>query len=213
MKYKVAFLLDKKNIWFEKYLKNYNFKLDNKYFFKISKNPHKITKQDLVFPLSYTKILSEEFIKKNGLILIVHASKLPKDKGFAPVQNQILKNKNKIYISLIKADKKVDCGPIYLTDFFTLADTDLSEEIRFKQGKAVLKIIKKFLVKYPKVKCVDQKGRGNFNKRRKSADSELNINKSIKSQFNLLRVCDNEQYPSFFKYKKHKYIIKIYKEN
>jgi len=214
MKYKVTFLLDKTNTWFEKYLKNYNFNLNNKYLFKISKNPNKIVKQDLVFPLSYTKILSKEFIKKNKLILIVHASKLPKDKGFAPVQNQILKNKKKIHVSLIKAekDKEVDSGAIYLTDVFSLADTDLSPEIRLKQGKAVLKIIKKFLVKYPKVKCIEQKGRGNFNKRRKPADSELNINKSIKSQFNLLRICDNEKYPSFFKYKKHKYILKIYKE-
>ena len=43
-----------------------------------------------------------------------------------------------------------------------------------------------------------------------SEGSELDINKSIKSQFNMLRVVDNERYPAFFSHKKKKYIIKIY---
>lgn len=78
------------------------------------------------------------------------------------------------------------------------------------QAQAYLKIIKKFLIKYPNIKSRPQKGRSNFNLRRRSEDSEININKSIKSQFNLLRICDNEFYPAFFKYKKNKYILKIF---
>ena len=64
MKYKVTFLLDKKNIWFEDQLYNYNFKLSHKYVFKISKNPNTIKNQDIVFALSYTKKLSDQFLKK-----------------------------------------------------------------------------------------------------------------------------------------------------
>ena len=55
-KYKVTFLLDKSNLWFEKQLKNYDFRLNNKYIFKISKNSNNIKNQNIVFPLSYTKI-------------------------------------------------------------------------------------------------------------------------------------------------------------
>ena len=57
-----------------------------------------------------------------------------------------------------------------------------------------------------------QNGKSSFNKRRTKKDSEININKSIKSQFNLLRICDNNKYPAFFKYRNTKYVIKIYKE-
>ena len=39
---------------------------------------------------------------------------------------------------------------------------------------------------------------------------ELNVSKTIKEQFNLLRVCDNERYPAFFYLNNKKYIIKIY---
>ena len=56
-KYKVTFLLDKTNLWFEKQLMNYDFKLSKKYYFKFSKNPKEIKNQHIVFPLSYTKIL------------------------------------------------------------------------------------------------------------------------------------------------------------
>ena len=96
-KYKVTLLLDKSNLWIEKELKNFNFQLNKKYIFKISKNPNKISNQDIVFPISYTRILSDKFLKKNNLVLIAHPSKLPMDKGFAPVQNQILRNKKNFY--------------------------------------------------------------------------------------------------------------------
>ena len=211
-KYNVTFLLDKSNLWFEKQLRDYDFKLNNKYIFKISKNPNSIRKQDIIFPLSYTKILSDSFLKKHGLVLIIHPSKLPNDRGFAALQNQILKNKNKIHISLIKAEKKVDTGPIYYQNSFILNGTELSDEIRNIQGLQFLSIIKNFLIKYPKVRSKKQKGKGNFNKRRYPKDSQLNIHKTIKQQFNHLRINDNKIYPSFFYYKGQKYIIKIFKE-
>ena len=211
-KYKITFLLDRSNLWFEKQLKNFNFKLDSKYIFKISKNHNNIKNQNIVFPLSYTKILPESFLQKNDLVLIAHPSKLPKDKGFAPLQYQVLENKNKFYISLIKAVKKVDAGPIYLQNSFILNGTELSDEIRNIQGLQFLKIIKDFLIKYPNIKSKKQNGKSNFNKRRFPKDSQLSINQTIKKQFNHLRINDNKLYPSFFFFKGQKYIIKIYKE-
>jgi len=210
--YKVTFLLDENNLWFENQLRKFNFKLDNKYDFKISKNYLNIKNQNIVFPISYTKILPKSFMLANELVVVAHPSKLPHDKGFAPIQHQILKNKNKIYISLIKAEKEVDAGPIYFQDYFYLNGTELSDEIRKIQGSEYLKIIKKFLIKYPNVKSKKQIGNSNFNKRRYPKDSQLNINKTIKEQFNHLRINDNELYPSFFFYKNKKYILKISKE-
>jgi len=62
--YQVTFLLDKSNLWFEKQLKNYDFRLNDKYIFKISKNPNNIKNQNIVFPLSYARILPKSFLKK-----------------------------------------------------------------------------------------------------------------------------------------------------
>ena len=211
-KYKVTFLLDKSNLWIEKKLKNFDFKLGSKYVFKISKNHNYISNQDIVFPLSYTKILPEIFLKKNNLVLIAHPSKLPKDRGFAPLQYQILKKKKKFYMTLIGASKKVDTGTVYFQNFFKLKGTELSDEIRDIQGNQVLKLIKKLLIKYPNIKSKKQVGKSNFNKKRHPKDSQLNINKTIKEQFNHLRINDNKLYPSYFIFKDHKYIINIFKD-
>lgn len=211
-KYKVTFLLDKSNLWIEKKIRNFDFKLDNKYIFKISKNHNYISNQDIVFPLSYTKILPEIFLKKNNFTFVVHPSKLPKDKGFAPLQYQILKNKKKFYMTIIGASKEVDAGSIYFQNSFKLKGTELSDEIRDIQGNQVLKIIKKLLIKYPNIKSKKQLGKSNFNKKRYPKDSQLNINKTIKEQFNHLRINDNKLYPSYFIFRGHKYIFNIFRD-
>jgi methionyl-tRNA formyltransferase len=210
-KFQVTFLLDKSNNWFEKYLKDFNFDLKKKFFFQIKKNFNLIKKQDIVFVLSYTKILPEKFLSQNKLNIVVHSSRLPRDRGFSPVQNQILRGKSVIDISLIEIAKKVDSGDIFFRDKYKLNPTDLNKEIRQKQAIATLKIVKKFLIKYPNVKKKKQLGKASFNKRRNYWSNKLSINKSIKSQINLFRIANNEDYPCFFEYKKKIFKIKIYK--
>jgi len=212
MKYKATFLLDKKNKWIEIYLKNFNFELNNKFLFKITNNYKTIKKQDLVFVLSYTKILPDSFLKRNKLTLVVHSSKLPKDRGFAPLTYKVLQNSNIIFFSLFQVVKKVDSGNIFLRTKLKLNGTELYDELRKKQAETILNLIKKFLFKYPLIKSSVQSGKTNYNKRRYPRDSELDINKNIKSQFNLMRVSDNEKFPIFFYHKSVKYILKIFKD-
>lgn len=209
-KIKVTILIDPNNSWIEKYAKKIKYS-KYKYFIKFSKNKNKIKGEDLVLVLSYTKILDSKFLKKNKLVLVAHPSNLPLDKGFAPVQNQILKNRKKIFFSLIKAEKKVDAGPICLKTSFNLDGLELYEDMRIKQGKALIKLIQKFLIIYPKINFKKQTGKSTFNKKRNVKDYKLNIKKNIMSQFNILRICNNENYPAHFFYKKQKYILKIFK--
>ena len=206
---KLTFLLEKKNNWIFEKIKNSSF--SKKFRVKISYNSKKIINEDIVIILSHTKILDKQFLKSNKLNLVVHSSNLPKNKGFAPLSYQILNGKRKIFNTIFKINEKVDSGDYYYKNYFLTNGTELYNELRDIQGDSVMQLIKKFLSKYPNVKLVKQKGFGNFNKRRKPKDSELNINKNIKSQFNLLRICDNEKFPAFFIYKKKKYILKIFK--
>ena len=212
MKYKTTFLLDKKNKWIEIYLKKFNFGLNNKFLFKITNNYKTIKKQDLVFVLSYTKILPDSFLKRNKLTLVVHSSKLPKDRGFAPLTYKVLQNSNIIFFSLFQVVKKVDSGNIFLRTKLKLNGTELYDELRKKQAETILNLIKKFLFKYPLIKSSVQSGKTNYNKRRYPRDSELDINKNIKSQFNLFRISANEKFPTFFYHKNVKYILKIFKD-
>lgn len=52
-------------------------------------------------------------------------------------------------------------------------------------------------------------GKESFYPKRSPKDSELDINKSLNEQFNLLRIASNEDFPAFF-YKDGK---KIYTQN
>ncbi len=207
---KLLFLIDPNNSWIYKFVKNYNFKIKKKFSIKISKNIKLSKRSDLIFLMNYTKKLNNKFLITNPNTFLVHESDLPKDKGFAPVANQVLKGKNIIKMSLIKVSNDVDGGDIYKKKTFKLMGNELSDEIRRKQAISKLKFIEEFLLEYPNVKFKKQTKGGNFNKRLRPKDSELKINYTLKKLFNKLRIVDNNNYPAFFKYKKKKYILKIY---
>ena len=61
-------------------------------------------------------------------------------------------------------------------------------------------------------KAKKQEGVESFYPKRGPKDSELDVNKTIKEQFNLLRTTDNKAYPAFFEMKGETYILKIEKQ-
>jgi methionyl-tRNA formyltransferase len=146
IKKKIAFLFDKKNLWPLAYLPLLK-KLPKKYKYSHFKDYVKIANFEIVFVIGYTKILSESFIKKNRIVLIIHESNLPKLKGFAPVQWQILRNKKNITNSLVMLGnkEKVDSGKIILQNKILLEGHELYNEIRKKQFYSTYKLIRKFL--------------------------------------------------------------------
>jgi len=215
IKKKIAFFFDKKNPWLLHYLPLLKKLPKNKYKYSFFKDYVKISNFEIVFVLGYTKILPDGFIKKNKIVLIIHESNLPKFKGFAPVQWQILRNKKNITNSLVMLGnkEKVDSGKIILQNKILLEGHELYEEIRKKQFDSTYKLIRKFLHIYPSFAIRRQKGKSTFFRKRNSEDSKISINKNIKSQFNLLRISNNNDWPAFFLYKKNKYILKIFKSN
>lgn len=210
-KFHVSFLTDKNNSWFNEYIVKLKVNLPKKYKYFFSSNSKKIVEQDIVFIINYTKILPAKFLDKNKLNLVIHSSNLPENKGFSPLNYQVLRGNNIIDTCIIEANEKVDSGNIFLKKKIKLNGTELAKELREKQAHTMISMIISFLKKYPNIKSNDQSGKSTFNKKRTKLNSKININKSIKSQFNLLRICDNERYPIFFNYKKKKFILKIYK--
>ena len=137
---------------------------------------------------------------------------MPKGKGFAPVQWQLLEGCSEITVSLIEAAEKFDSGDIFQQLKIVFDGTELYEEIREKQAIATIDIISDFLISYPNISCSKQIGEESFYPKRTLADGELDISKTIQENFNLLRVGNNDAWPSFFYYKGVKYILKIFKD-
>jgi methionyl-tRNA formyltransferase len=211
--YLVTFLLDSSNNWIEPHLYKSNKFINNKNFnYKISHNYSDVNGQDIVFILGCTKIFSSEFLSRNKLNLVVHESDLPQGKGFSPVQWQILEGKNSIPILLIEASNDVDSGDILLRSTIEFNGTELYDEIRLGQANATFTLIESFLNAYPNFKRIKQEGKESFFEKRGKKNSQLDVNKSIMEQFNLLRIGNNEAWPSTFQMAGCSYVLKIYKD-
>ncbi len=156
---------------------------------------------DFCFYLSCSKIIPKKILNKFKNNLVVHESELPQGKGWSPLSWQILENKNKIPVTLFEADEKVDSGVIYDQEWINFNGNELINDLRNLQAKATLKLCKNFIGSYPKNITTSraQKGKESYYVKRTPKDSEINPNKNISEQFNLLRIVDNERFPAFFK--------------
>jgi len=175
-------------------------------------DPMDIRKGKILILLGCSTILSKKQLSYNEHNLVVHPSKLPEGRGSAALIWKILNGQNKIYITLFEAFEKVDTGDFYFQESIEFEGHELSDEIRRKQAHKTIELALKFIDNYPNVEKKPQIGQSSFLPKRKPKDSELDINKTILEQFNLLRVVDNNRYPAFFIHKGYKYYIKILQE-
>ncbi len=173
-------------------------------------NADEVSAGDILVLLSCEKIFEKLHLNKHNLV--VHESDLPKGKGWSPLTWQVLEGKSSIPVTLIEAVPKVDAGPVYEQIMIELDGTELIDELRQKQAEATCRLIRNFVEKYPDNFAKTQEGDESFYARRKPEHSQLDVNKTIAEQFNLLRVCDNERYPAWFEIKGKKFIMKISKQ-
>ncbi|MCP4652337.1 MAG: methionyl-tRNA formyltransferase [Candidatus Omnitrophica bacterium] len=214
MKSKVA-ILTSKDSWFLAYAKKMvNILAKKKVSARLFTSPKQISDSyEIVFVLSYFKVLSKSFIKKHKHVLVVHESALPQGKGWSPLFWQILEGKNKVPIVLFEATDALDSGDVYLKDYILLKGYELHGEVRQIQAETTIKLCMKFLRKRKRLKALKQKGKSTYYKRRDSESSQMSPNSTLAKQFNLLRIVNNDDFPAFFVHKGHKYILKIYRKD
>lgn len=168
---------------------------------------------DIAFYLGCGQMIPPSDLKKNKHNLVVHESDLPHGKGWSPLTWQILEGKNRIPIVLFEAEGEMDSGPIYLKRELEFKGTELIDEMREQQAMVTFNLCIAFLKGYPDIlkEAQVQKGKKSFYPRRSLEDSRLDPDKTLREQFNLLRVVDNEKYPAFFDINGEKHILTIKK--
>ncbi len=207
---KVA-ILTTANTWFVAYVS----KLEE----KIRASHHEVTlffdhetidsSYDTVFILSYHRIIPKKYLESHRHNLVVHASDLPHGKGWAPFFWQVIEGKTTIPFTLFEAGEGVDDGDIYLQEEVHLSGYELYDELRHIQAEATIAICLKFLQHYKLLTPKKQQGKESFYKKRTLCDSRLDVERSIKEQFNLLRTVSNEEFPAFFEIEGRRYLLKI----
>lgn len=174
---------------------------------------------EIVFILSYHRLISEKFLKRHKHNIVIHASDLPKGKGWAPLFWQVIEGKSEIVFTLFEADAGMDSGDFYLKKTIHLQGHELNHELRHIQADTCVQMCLDFMAEYKTLqpqKQLEYAKANNFAdselniyKKRGPQDSELDINKTIAEQFNLLRTVDNDYYPAFFYKDGKKYILRI----
>ena len=91
----IAILLDINNDWLSEYIPKH-FTASKNFNLNIFYDERKVKGFDLVFVLGYTRLLKGKILDENKLLLVIHESDLPKGRGFAPVQWQVLEGKTKL---------------------------------------------------------------------------------------------------------------------
>jgi len=172
-----------------------------------------ITHGDIVLLLGCGQIIPKNILVKNKHNLVVHESALPHGRGWSPLTWQILEGKNEIPITLFEAGESVDSGVIYLQDIMKFSGTELVQELRQKQAEYTKKLCLSFIKDYPEIakKGRKQSGLTTYYRRRQPKDSCLDPDKTLREQFSLFRVVDNDNYPALFEINGVKYILKIEK--
>ena len=171
-----------------------------------------IKQGDIAFYLACTVMISEKKLTLHQHNLVCHPSKLPEGRGMSPLTWEILAGRNEIFMTLFEAVKAMDAGDIYYQDVLHFEGHELNDELKDAQGRKTVELCLRFVNDYPAgVKGIPQEGEPTFYRRRKPEDSQLDVNKTIAEQFDLLRVVDNERYPAYVEYRGHKYLIKIFR--
>ena len=207
---KIQILTDNPNSWIVPFISDLKNELEkNGNTVTHLLKPSDVKKGDVLILLSCENKFSN--LQLNKYNLVVHESDLPKGKGWSPLTWQVIEGKKRIPITLFEATENIDAGNIYLKEFIELDGTELIDELRAKQMYFTSSMIVKFVSSPNKYPPIAQTGESTFYQKRTMVDSKLDIDKSIKSQFSLLQVCDNERYPAYFELNGIRYSLKINK--
>ena len=209
----LSVLIDNSDSWFNAYKENLVESL-RKYSDKVVfyKNGKDLAHGDILFVLSCTHVLTKQALSFHRHNIVVHASDLPKGKGWSPLAWQVERGVNIIPLTLFEASDACDSGDYYIKDGMSLNGTELIDSLHEKIARKLFEMIELFLSSYP-MHAIPQNGTETFYHRRTLSDNKLDVHKTIKSQFNKMRVADNDRYPLFFVMKGKRYILKIYEDS
>ncbi|MBY4893445.1 hypothetical protein KUL25_11785 [Rhodobacteraceae bacterium N5(2021)] len=164
---------------------------------------------DIAFYLSCTGLTPPDLLTRNAWNLVVHASDLPRGRGFSPLVWQVLEGRNDIPLTMITMAEAADAGDIVMQRHLTFQGHELNDEMRTRMGDAIVDMCVDLVTAPTPPTSRAQEGEPSWYDRRRADDSRLDVNKTLAEQFDLLRVVDNDRYPAFFDHRGHRYTLKI----
>ena len=192
-----------------RYLVQLQENLEHHHSVSIIRSPKEITDGDLLFLVSCNEFVDRAVTERFKHALVLHASDLPKGRGWSPHIWELLNGAECITVCLLDAAASIDSGDIYKKVTVDIPRTALWNEINDLLFATEIQLIEyaiqnfENLQKYPQASSIEVT---RYPKRNPS-DSEIDINQSICEQFDLIRVCDPNRFPAYFHYRGEAYKI------
>jgi methionyl-tRNA formyltransferase len=171
-----------------------------------------LTGGDILFLVSCGQIIRETERARYRAVLVLHASDLPKGRGWSPHIWSIVNGASVITLCMLEAKDPVDSGPVWLRTRLKLEGHELLPEINRKLFDAEVSLMSAAVDQFDQLEPEAQQGDpSEYMQRRTPDDSRLDPDRTLAEQFDLLRVVDNDRYPAFFEHRGHRYVLKIEK--
>ncbi len=173
-----------------------------------------LTQGDVLFLISCLEIVPKQARDKFQKTLVIHASDLPYGRGWSPHIWEVINGATNITLTLLEAEDKVDTGDIWKKINIYIPKTALFHEINQLIFNAEMELMDFTIDNFDTVTPEKQSDNNiSYFSKRTPKDSEIDINKSLSEQFDLIRVCDTERFPAFFYKDGQKFNVTIDKDN
>lgn len=168
---------------------------------------------DILFLVSCSEILSasDRSIYRSSLVL--HASDLPQGRGWSPHIWEIVSGREEIVLTLLEAADSVDTGRIWAKRNIAVPRHALWDEINGLLFATEIELMDFAIASFGTINPVEQAPdiAPTYYPRRNPDDSRIDPDRSIADQFDQIRVCDPDRFPSFFEFRGHRYKIRLEK--
>lgn len=180
----------------------------------LCRDRHELPGGDLLFLISCSQIIDAATRSQYWHTLVLHASNLPRGRGWSPHVWELLKGADTITVSLLEAEDGVDTGAIWAKRCFSVPNHALHDEIHellFDTECALmdeaLRLIAQGATPTPQATDIVP----TYYPKRTPADSEIDPTQPLSHLFNTIRIMDPQRYPAFFRLHGHTYTIEIKK--
>lgn len=168
---------------------------------------------DILFLISCAEIVGATNRSAYRATLVLHASDLPRGRGWSPHIWRLIEGAEEISLSLLEAEDKVDSGRIWKQLDIPIPKHALWDEINAHLFNAEIKLIDFAVNEFGQVSPTMQNPaiEPSYYPRRTTDDSQIDPLQSIASQFDRIRVCDPNRFPAFFELHGKKYKLNLEK--
>ena len=212
---KISFLCNDPRHPVNDYLYAWIKKNNSKHEIELVRQKKDLSGGDILFLISCTEIINSQDRMAYINCLVIHASDLPKGRGWSPHIWSILEGKEELTLTLLEANNKVDSGKIWKKLNFQVPKHALWNEINAQLFEKEIELIDFAVGNFKSVSAKSQAPdiEPTYYPKRIPNDSEIDPYKSIESQFDKIRVCDPDRFPAYIKLYGERYKLILEKVN